>query len=646
MFKLTDISRHYLLGGELVHALKNVSLDIQQGEFVAIIGASGSGKSTLMNILGCLDRADKGHVEILGQDVVELTDIELAMLRSTRVGFIFQNYHLLPGLSAMENVTLAGLYAGYSKDVAQKRAQKLLEEVGLGGRLTHLPSQLSGGQQQRVAVARALFHNNAAILADEPTGALDSQSTQDLLNIFRTLNEQGRTIVLITHDPAVAAIANRIITIEDGCISGDRVTENSLSKVESFTNESTIISVNSDRRSDSLMIYESITATLHLMRRHLTRTILTLFGIMIGIAAVIFIVALGDGARKAVVDTIASLGRNLIVVMTDDSEHEPNAPAIQHFTMEERDEIASIPGVSVAVLEMPVSRTVKAGSRTTSTLVTGTEANFPQVHDWPVWRGGFFSEQDERSISAVAVLGRKVAEKLFPQDDALGKTITIESSLFDVIGIMSSKGASPAGIDLDDIVLISFSSAILRLGQERRAEYIMVKTAHWAEPQTVSMQIENRLDSLRNGHEAAARTLNNIVAMELKTKDTLTTLLAALSLISLIVGAVGITNITLIGVVERTREIGLRKAIGARRSDIALQFLIETGVLAAIGGLGGIALGLLCIAGAAMVGFPVVFNPAALLASLIVATLTGVAAGVVPARRAAALNPVTALANL
>jgi macrolide transport system ATP-binding/permease protein len=637
VLKLTTVARHFQRGSEVIRALEEVNLTIAQGDFVAITGPSGSGKSTLMSVMGCLDRVDQGSVSVLGRAVSDLREDEVASIRCVSLGFVFQSYHLLTDLSALENVALAGLYAGWSKTRAQARAIELLTQVGLGDRVNHLPSQLSGGQQQRVAVARALFHEHAILLADEPTGALDSKASADLMALFHALNEQGRTIVIVTHDPNVAAECRRNIQVHDGRIVADKQRSSKADAIAEVT-------VDPAQGARPNLVKDALFSSVALMRRRLMRTFLTLIGTIVGITAVIVIVALGDGAKQAVVATVGSLGSDLIVVMADNRAERPlNAAPIKGFSEAEQELILAVPEVRAAVLEMPITRPVAFGGASTETLVTGTNADFPMVHNWPLVEGSFFTAQDERAMAPVMVIGSKVRDRLFAGSSALGEWVAIGDSYFQVIGIMYDKGASPAGVDLDDIALIPFSSSVLRLGQEREAEFIMAKTEQGADLERISTEIQDLLNTARGTPEIAARTLAGIVALELQTRTTLTVLLSALSLISLLVGGVGITNITLISVVERTREIGLRKALGARRSDIAMQFLIETTVTSVLGGAIGVALGMLCVLAMQAVGFPAVFNAYALTAAVAMSAITGAMAGVLPARRAAALHPVEAL---
>ncbi|MDD4190129.1 MAG: ABC transporter ATP-binding protein [Mangrovibacterium sp.] len=226
VIRLTDIVKNYKVGTQVVRALRSVSLQINAGEYVAIMGASGSGKSTLMNVLGCLDTPTSGHYELNGQDVSRLDDDELAEIRNSEIGFIFQTFNLLQRNSALENVMLPLVYAGVRKDLRLRRAEQMLTDVGLADRVGHKPNELSGGQRQRVAVARALINNPAILLADEPTGNLDSRTSEEMMQLFSSIHKQGNTLIVVTHEEDIARHAHRIIRLKDGGIESDIVNPN------------------------------------------------------------------------------------------------------------------------------------------------------------------------------------------------------------------------------------------------------------------------------------------------------------------------------------------------------------------------------------------------------------------------------------
>lgn len=299
LLRLSGVGRHYGSGEARVTALAGVDLEIHAGEFVAIVGQSGSGKSTMMNILGCLDRPNTGRYEVLGRDVASLGPDELAALRRDAFGFVFQRYNLLTDATAAENVEIPAAYAGLGKRERRGQALKLLGKLGLADRGDHRPGQLSGGQAQRVAIARALVNDAPVILADEPTGALDSQSGRDVLALLENLNAEGRTVILITHDPGIAAHAHRIIELRDGKVIAD-----TSKQVDAARRPPAALGT---RRALGLAseVGEAVKMALRSMRSNLFRTSLTLLGVVIGVAAVIAMLAIGDGSKQDVLDRIA-----------------------------------------------------------------------------------------------------------------------------------------------------------------------------------------------------------------------------------------------------------------------------------------------------------------------------------------------------
>lgn len=307
LIELKGITRSFGQGDLAVPVLKGIDLKIYPGEFVAIMGPSGSGKSTLMNILGCLDQPSSGEYWFDGRDVSALSRDELALLRREAFGFVFQSYNLLPGMTARENVEIPAIYAGMAPVRRHQRADELLTGLGLGERLTHRPSELSGGQQQRVSIARALMNGGQIIFADEPTGALDSKSSQEVIRLLTDLSAQGHTVILITHDQDVADVARRQIHIADGEVVRD-------TGVETTTRTAPVKAA--DIRNGAVLSdwQEALKSALRSLRSNLFRTALTLLGIVIGVASVITMLAIGEGAKKDVADRISTMGSDLLLV--------------------------------------------------------------------------------------------------------------------------------------------------------------------------------------------------------------------------------------------------------------------------------------------------------------------------------------------
>jgi len=634
LIRLRGISRSFIQGETEVHALHGVDIDIGRGEFVAIMGASGSGKTTLMNLLGALDRPTSGSYTFEGEEVAALDADGRAMLRRDRFGFVFQQYNLLPGSTALENVAMPAIYAGLDAEAREERAAKLLGDLGLATRLDHRPSQLSGGQQQRVSIARALMNGGEVILADEPTGALDSQSGRDVMRLLRDLHAQGHTIILITHDRAVADQADRLIEMRDGGVVADPGPRAGALAVEPRP-----------RRNGKPSTGAILLSALRALRGNLFRTALTLLGIIIGVASVVAMLAVGDGAKRAVLEQMAAMGPDLLVIR-------PGARNVRSVggmtaTLVDADRVAieGLPNVRGAVSEHPVNVTVRAGGADVTTSANATIPAFTRVRSWPVSSGIFFTEEDVESFAAVAVLGRTVADNLFgPEDDALGAHVLLNNVPFQVIGVLAPKGATPSGFDLDDVVVVPLSTGRLRLHGQNFLRSLTVQVADTSRMDATQQAVTELLTVRHGGVDFQIRNTAAILAAATASQDTLTLMLGAVALISLLVGGIGVMNIMLVSVTERTREIGVRMATGARPRDILLQFNAEALAVCALGGVLGVALGLGIALALGASGRPIQLSPEPVLLAFGSAFLTGLIFGHLPARKAAALDPVAALA--
>ena len=640
LLALDGVSKVYRNGAAEIRALDSVSLEIRTGEFVAIMGQSGSGKSTLMNIIGCLDRPSHGSYQVGGRDVANLSADELAALRRDTFGFVFQRYNLLATATAAENVEIPAIYAGLSWRDRATRAQALLQRLGLGDRARHRPSELSGGQQQRVSVARALMNNAKVILADEPTGALDSQSGEEMLALLRELHAGGRTIVLITHDAAVAAHADRHIQIRDG-----RIVEDSGQLIRP-AQEPGMVDVTPRRRERRLPDFsEAVKMALRSLRANLFRTILTLLGVVIGVASVVAMLAIGDGSKQQVLDRIAAMGTNVLIIR-------PGAPGVRVAgdvaTLVEADAaaIAALPNVAAAAPERTSRMTLRIGSIDDQTTVEGTWPGFTIAHDWNVVGGGFLSDEDVKGYAPVIVLGQTVAKNLFPDgSDPIGRYVLVHNVPFQVIGLLEAKGANTFGNDMDDIAIAPLSTGYARLFGQRYVSTITVKVTDADQIDATEDAITSLLQERHRTIDFQVRNTASILQTAEDAQGTLTLLLGSVAAISLLVGGIGVMNIMLVSVTERTREIGIRMATGARMTDILLQFNIEALVVCAIGGVAGVVLGIGTAVVVEAFGMPTVISagPAALAFSI--AFLTGLLFGYLPARKAARLDPVVALAS-
>ena len=643
LIQLRHIDKIYNRGELAVQVLHDVSLDIQRGEFVAIIGSSGSGKSTLMNILGCLDRPTRGDYRFAGRNVGELGRDQLASLRREAFGFVFQSYHLIPSANAVENVEIPAIYAGRPAGERHERAEALLTRLGLGERLGNRPSQLSGGQQQRVSIARALMNDAEVILADEPTGALDSQSGREVLALLKELSAQGKTVIIITHDRDVASHADRLIELKDGRIvadSGARAVADGSVKALDIEDQPARIALADTG--------EAVRMALRALKSNLFRTVLTLLGIVIGVASVVAMLAVGNGARQQVVERISAMGTNLLTVRPG----APNMPrsasgVIATLTPEDARAVAQLNNVGDALGELQGSATLRVGNIDYRTSITATNAGMPRVREWPLAMGSFFSAEDERAYASVVVLGQTVAGNLFPNEaNPVGRYLMIGNVPFQVIGVMSPKGATPWGQDQDDVALVPFSTGSLRLFGQRYVQSITAYITDVARVEETEGRIRQALLARHNGVEDfQIRNTASLLEAVTATQDTLTVLLGSIAAISLLVGGIGVMNIMLVNVTERTREIGIRMATGARTGNILQQFITEALVVSAIGGVLGVLLGLGSAALIGSLGTAVQFTLAPVLLAFGCAFATGLIFGLMPARKAAHLDPVLALAS-
>jgi len=642
LLELKGVSRTYTTGGEPLTVLKDVNLTIQSGEFVAIMGASGSGKSTLMNIIGCLDKPSIGNYHVRGIDIESLNGDALAALRRDTFGFIFQRYNLMSDLSAIENTEVPAVYRGMAKTQREEHASDILKELGLGDRLQHHPNQLSGGQQQRVSIARALMNGGPVILADEPTGALDSQGGKEVMAILEKLNEQGHTIIVVTHDSDIAAYAHRVVRLVDGRITADEQQK----KGEQFK-QAKIGEVGKESKAGVAVLGESLKMALRSLVNNRMRTALTMLGIVIGVASVVALMAIGNGAKQEVVERIQAMGADLMTIARGARNVRATGAPVTSFVPEDLPSIGRVPGVALANPESESSALLRFGNLDLTVTVVGTGEDFPKVHDWPAKTGIFFTAEHVKRYAQVVTLGQTVATNLFPSGmDPLGQYILIGNAPFLVIGVLSVKGSSGRGDDLDNSVWLPYTTAGARIFGQRYFNRIVVRVKPGADMTAVQTGLHDLLLKRHGKEDFNIRNMAETIATANETQNTLTYLLAAIAVISLIVGGIGVMNIMLVSVTERTREIGIRMAIGARGFDVLFQFLTEAVMVCFIGGLLGIFVGIGSgLAVSALAGWRVIFTITPIVIAFGFAFLTGIIFGYLPAKKAAQLDPIEALAR-
>ncbi|MCQ4630159.1 MacB family efflux pump subunit [Shinella sp. CPCC 100929] len=639
LLSLRDVTKTFFNDGFAVEVLHGVTLDIEAGEFVAIIGQSGSGKSTLMNILGCLDQPTSGDYRIDGEPVSDFETDELAALRRRTFGFVFQSYNLIPTASARENVEVPAIYAGLPARDRQERAEGLLQSLRLGDRLDHRPNQLSGGQQQRVSIARALMNGGRVILADEPTGALDSQSGEEVMLLLRKMHQDGHTIILITHSREVAEAADRLIEIRDGRIVSDRARKPRPSSEAAAG----LHAAGKEGSAAIADISEAIKMALRALHANLFRTVLTLLGIVIGVGSVVAMLAIGTGAQNSVLDRISSMGSDLLLVRPNMANFRGTGQPVT-LIPSDADAILTVPNVSFAVPEMTSSVTLRSGNIDYQTTANGTVPDFPRAKSWSVASGEFINADDMDTYAPVAVLGQTVAKTLFPDGgNPLGQYVLVNKIPFQVIGVMSEMGASAGGNDQDDVILVPLSTGSMRLFGQRNVRTITVQVEDAAAIDQTQEAVQALLNERHKAEDTQITNMSSVREAFTETSNTMKLFLGSVAAISLLVGGIGVMNIMLVSVRERTREIGVRMATGARRRDILLQFLIEALVVSAIGGAIGVVLGLSVGGLAQAFGMPVSFTIGPVALAFACSFLTGLVFGYLPARNASHLQPAVAL---
>ena len=682
---IRQLTRSYHVGDVDVHALDGVDLRITRGEFVAIMGSSGSGKSTLMGILGGLDQPSSGQYFFEGTDVARLSEPALARIRSERIGFVFQSFNLLTRTSALENVALPLIYARNSTTASERaaRGRAALALLGLQAREQNTPAQLSGGQQQRVAIARALINHPAVVLADEPTGNLDSRTSHEIMQTLVQLNQQqGVTIVLVTHERDIADYTQRVVTMRDGRIISDAPNPQRVGAAAAAGADTTANATPARAKAPSWAFARMVLdAAVQALLRNKMRSALTMLGVFIGVAALIAMVAVGQGANEAVRKEIESLGTNLFVIVpgaTTAGGARSGLGSASTLTVNDamalRREASSVAQVSYLIRQ---SGQVAFGDQNWSTNVQGVTAAYPPSTNWTIAAGRALTDEDDNSTALVAVLGETVRRQLFSEfENPIGSAILVRGLPLRVVGVYQPKGQTAWGQDQDDLVMIPFGTAERKvLGvaaptalaqantqyppppnpfgvQPRLTGYVNQMYVQAKSPAQIGTAIEEVSGILNRRHHIKAgdkpdfnvRNLSQIADAAEGSSQVMAALLAVVASISLLVGGIGIMNILLVSVTERTREIGLRMAIGAQRKHVLLQFLAEAVLLSVVGGAAGIAFGALVTQAISLLAqWPTFIAPATVFGGFAFSASVGIFFGYYPARKAARLNPIEAL---
>lgn len=675
IMELNGIIREFAAGEQTIRILHGIDLTIYQGEMVAIIGQSGSGKSTLMNILGCLDKATAGEYLIFGKSVKQLDADELAKLRREHFGFIFQRYHLLGDIDARDNVAVPAVYAGMDNKVRAQRAEQLLTDLGLGDKVHNRPSQLSGGQQQRVSVARALMNGGDVILADEPTGALDSKSGKDVLQILNNLNAQGHTVIMVTHDPSIAEQAERVIELKDGHViadyrnehfkrsnssereisdidTPDKATSAPVTTTEALSSPSSALHKKQKSRFGSLIdrLSEAFRMSILAMRAHKMRTLLTMLGIIIGIASVVSVVGLGQGSQQQILSNISSLGTNTITVIDGYPYGDPRRRYNDdNLTPDDAKAVADQPYVVSVSPQLDTSASVRYRNVQESASISGVGSGYLEVTGEKLALGQGFDEQSISLRMQDVIIDDNAKGTFFSDlENPIGEVLLIGNVPGRVIGVLEPKDNAFSRSSDSPTIYMPYTTMMSRIVGGENIDRFVVLIDNQISTSAAESAISELIEGRHGADDFRTQNSDSIRQTIESTTNTMTLLISSIAIISLVVGGIGVMNIMLVSVTERTNEIGVRMAVGARQSDIMQQFLIEAVLVCILGGGLGVLLAFLIGEGINSIGsdsFSVIYSPTSIIAAFACSTLIGVVFGFLPARNAAKLNPVEALSR-
>ena len=640
MIHLENITKSFANGSEQMLALKGVSLHIEAGEFIAIVGQSGSGKSTLMNIIGCLDTLTSGSYKLGGKDITHFSPDELSELRLKKFGFIFQRYNLISANNALDNVALPAIYAGSHKDERTARALELLDMLGLKGKEYQNPNKLSGGQQQRVSIARALMNGGEILLCDEPTGALDSASGEMVLKILKELNAKGHTIIMVTHDKGIASHANRIIEIKDGQIICDEKKDAKLAKLEppKLTYSNNLSALKAE-------LSESLAMSIGAIKAHKLRSFLTMLGIIIGITSVICVVALAKGSQESIIESINKMGTNTIQINPGRGPGDRNSAKVKRFNVDDAKMLEELDFIDYASPIMTTGAELIYANKSSTGLARAGNEKILQISGVELESGRNFTKEDVLNSASVMIIDQNTKKEFFQalkDDDVIGQNIIFAGHPFSIIGI-AKKDEGPFG-DTTLSVYLPYTTVTNRLTGDYNLRQIIVSIKNNINSQLAEQAISDILLARRGARDFHMRNSDTILQTIKATTDTMGLLISGVALISLLVGGIGVMNIMLVSVIERTKEIGVRMAIGAKGKNIMLQFLIEAVLLCALGGAVGVALAfaigwLINLSGIVSM----IFSLSSVLVAFGISSAIGIIFGYMPAKSASRLNPIDAL---
>lgn len=643
IIELKNIHKFFGQEKNKVHVLKGINLSIQKGDFVAIIGQSGSGKSTMMNIIGCLDTPTSGSYKINGVEVGKMGKDQLAELRCKTFGFIFQRYNLLNSLKASENAALPAIYLGLNEEDRNKRAIELLKKLDLSNKLNNKPNELSGGQQQRVSIARALMNGGEIILADEPTGALDSKSGEMVMETIKSLHKQGHTIILVTHDSHIASQANRIIEIKDGEIISD------IRKASEFYDMTDSVKNIKRSRLDAIKysFLESLNMSVHAIISNKMRSLLTMLGIIIGIASVVSVVALGNASQAKILEQINSMGTNTIDIMPGTGFGDMRSGRVKTLKVGDSDYLGKQGFIDNSTPNVSASGTLVYENHSVTAQLKGVGAAFFDVKGKKIAQGRVFNKEEVDKMASVVVIDDNTLKEVFSEDaNPVGQILIFNKKPLQIIGV-TEKDNTPGPSSDSMNIWTPYTTAMYKINGSSDINSITVKISDKVNSQVAEESIENILTTLHGKKDFFMINSDSIKQTVESATNTMKLLIASIAVISLIVGGIGVMNIMLVSVTERTKEIGIRMAIGAKQADILQQFLIEAILICLVGGFMGVALSMLIGVGFNTLSedFGMIFSTASIILALVCSSAIGIIFGYMPAKNASNLNPIDALAS-